>query len=117
MLCPVCTDERLSMTERQGIEIDYCPKCRGVWLDRGELDKLIERAMQEMDAAPAPASQVVAAAQPPAPPQGVVAQHLPGQAFPAQPAYAPAQYPPGRYDEHRYGHGHHRKSFWKDLFD
>ena len=32
------------MTERQGIEIDYCPKCRGVWLDRGELDKLIERA-------------------------------------------------------------------------
>jgi Zn-finger nucleic acid-binding protein len=33
------------MTERQGIEIDYCPKCRGVWLDRGELDKLIERSM------------------------------------------------------------------------
>jgi Zn-finger nucleic acid-binding protein len=32
------------MTERQGIEIDYCPKCRGVWLDRGELDKIIERA-------------------------------------------------------------------------
>ena len=34
----------LQMTERQGIEIDYCPSCRGVWLDRGELDKIIERA-------------------------------------------------------------------------
>lgn len=43
MKCPV--DEReLVMSERQGIEIDYCPTCRGVWLDRGELDKLIERS-------------------------------------------------------------------------
>ena len=42
MICPVDQAELL-MTERQGIEIDYCPKCRGVWLDRGELDKLIER--------------------------------------------------------------------------
>src|SRR5574343_1052085 len=42
--CPVCKTERLSMMERQGIEIDYCPKCRGVWLDRGGLDKIIERA-------------------------------------------------------------------------
>ncbi len=43
MKCPICTDENLVMTDRQGIEIDYCPKCRGVWLDRGELDKIIER--------------------------------------------------------------------------
>lgn len=43
MNCPV-DDTQLMMSERQGIEIDYCPKCRGVWLDRGELDKLIERA-------------------------------------------------------------------------
>lgn len=43
MKCPLC-DVDLQMTERQGIEIDYCPKCRGVWLDRGELDKIIERA-------------------------------------------------------------------------
>ena len=41
MFCPVCTQTTLMMTERQGIEIDYCPRCRGVWLDRGELDKLI----------------------------------------------------------------------------
>jgi Zn-finger nucleic acid-binding protein len=43
MKCPI-DDVELVMSERQGIEIDYCPKCRGVWLDRGELDKLIERS-------------------------------------------------------------------------
>lgn len=43
MDCPNCKVS-LSMTDRQGVEIDYCPKCRGVWLDRGELDKLIERS-------------------------------------------------------------------------
>ena len=43
MKCPNC-NETLVMTDRQGIEIDYCPKCRGVWLDKGELDKLIERS-------------------------------------------------------------------------
>lgn len=42
MQCPV-DGETLSMTERNGVEIDYCPRCRGVWLGRGELDKLIER--------------------------------------------------------------------------
>lgn len=47
MDCPVCRDVKLAMTDRQGIEIDYCPQCRGVWLDRGELDKLIERASAE----------------------------------------------------------------------
>jgi Zn-finger nucleic acid-binding protein len=44
MKCPNCHDTTLVMSERQGVEIDYCPQCRGVWLDRGELDKLIERA-------------------------------------------------------------------------
>jgi uncharacterized protein len=43
MDCPV-DGTQLMMSERQGIEIDYCPKCRGVWLDRGELDKVIERS-------------------------------------------------------------------------
>jgi Zn-finger nucleic acid-binding protein len=54
MKCPI--DNRdLVMTERQGIEIDYCPTCRGVWLDRGELDKIIERsAGQEPEARGAP---------------------------------------------------------------
>ena len=43
MKCPV-DENTLVMSERQGIEIDYCPSCRGVWLDRGELDKVIERS-------------------------------------------------------------------------
>lgn len=43
MKCPVCNVE-LKMADRQGVEIDYCPQCRGVWLDRGELDKIIERS-------------------------------------------------------------------------
>ena len=44
MKCPV-DDETLLMTQRDGVEIDYCPKCRGVWLDRGELDKIIEKSV------------------------------------------------------------------------
>lgn len=51
MQCPVCKDSQLVISERQKIEIDYCPSCRGVWLDRGELDKLIERS--SADQAPA----------------------------------------------------------------
>ena len=47
MTCPTCSVE-LKMTERQGVEIDYCPQCRGVWLDRGELDKIIERAQPQL---------------------------------------------------------------------
>ena len=43
MKCPNC-EETLVMADRQGIEIDYCPKCRGVWLDKGELDKIIEKS-------------------------------------------------------------------------
>ncbi|MDZ7799305.1 MAG: zf-TFIIB domain-containing protein [Trueperaceae bacterium] len=50
MKCPICKDVDLVMSERQSIEIDYCPECRGVWLDRGELDKIIERS----DAGPPP---------------------------------------------------------------
>ena len=53
MDCPNCKVD-LVMSERQGIEIDYCPKCRGVWLDRGELDKIIERASEDRDDARAP---------------------------------------------------------------
>ena len=48
MLCPI-DGSTLLLSERQGIEIDYCPQCRGVWLDRGELDKLIERSDHDDD--------------------------------------------------------------------
>lgn len=56
MLCPVC-HTGLNMSERQGVEIDYCPQCRGVWLDRGELDKIIERSAQADAPSPAPQAQ------------------------------------------------------------
>jgi len=63
MQCP--TDgTTLTMSERSGIEIDYCPTCRGVWLDRGELDKIIDRSLTQAAPAPAPAR---AAAPAPAP--------------------------------------------------
>lgn len=77
MDCPICKTSQLVMSERQGIEIDYCPSCRGVWLDRGELDKIIDRA-----AAPA-ARQDAQPVQPPqhqAMPQREVYQ----QGYPAQ---------------------------------
>jgi Zn-finger nucleic acid-binding protein len=47
MKCPNCKEVNLVMSDRQGVEIDYCPECRGVWLDRGELDKIIERSAKE----------------------------------------------------------------------
>jgi len=47
MKCPVCTGLDLKMAERQGIEIDYCPECRGIWLDRGELEKIVERSYNQ----------------------------------------------------------------------
>ncbi len=77
MNCPACKDTVLSMTERQGIEIDYCPSCRGVWLDRGELDKIIEKSV----VAEAPAARV-------------------GE----NPAYPPSSPSPDRYykDQHKY---------------
>ena len=54
MKCPN-DDATLTMSERGGIEIDYCPECRGVWLDRGELDKIIERSLTQAPTASAPA--------------------------------------------------------------
>ena len=96
MKCPVCADTNLVMSERQGIEIDYCPQCRGIWLDRGELDKLIERTIAAM---PATAPQHQAQVVPP----------------PAQPGYYPE--PPRAYsDEHHHPHKK-KRGFLGDLFD
>ncbi|WP_199286375.1 zf-TFIIB domain-containing protein, partial [Pseudogemmobacter humi] len=68
MKCPV-DNETLMMTERQGVEIDYCPRCRGIWLDRGELDKLIEKASQQaMPPVSQPEPAPVRSAAPPPPP-------------------------------------------------
>jgi len=48
--CPACPESTLALSERQGVEIDYCPHCRGVWLDRGELDKLVELSARQSPA-------------------------------------------------------------------
>jgi Zn-finger nucleic acid-binding protein len=89
------------MTERQGVEIDYCPQCRGVWLDRGELDKIIERAAKEgID------------------PPGGVQQGEPRPPLPRN-RNDDDRRDDDRYDRHdrdekrRYK----RKSFWTELFD
>ncbi len=96
LLCPTCR-VNLVMSERQGIEIDYCPQCRGVWLDRGELDKIIERS--EGAAAPAPARPQAA---PPPPPQ-----------------YREPDYRERGYDDRYYGKPYKKKhkSFLSELFD
>lgn len=57
MKCFVCPDVTLVMMNRQGVEIDYCPNCRGVWLDRGELDKLIELAVSQVPVQNRPPNQ------------------------------------------------------------
>ena len=69
MKCPV-DNETLVMTDRGGVEIDYCPKCRGVWLDRGELDKIIERSAGMQPAPPQPQAQAQYQQPPHQPPQG-----------------------------------------------
>jgi Zn-finger nucleic acid-binding protein len=94
MQCP--TDgTTLVMSERSGIEIDYCPQCRGVWLDRGELDKIIERS----------ASEQGGWANPPAPPQSAPAPRY-ATSGPGGQRYGGQGYPRKR-----------RESWLSELFD
>ena len=92
LLCPACR-VNLVMSERSGVEIDYCPQCRGVWLDRGELDKILERSAAEL-----------------------------GGRTGSQPSDQRAEQSYRKHDSDEYpvyGHGKHykRKSFLHDLFD
>ncbi len=109
MRCPV-DNETLVMADRNGVEIDYCPKCRGVWLDRGELDKIIERAGA---VAPAPvAAAPVYQPEPPRAPQGYAPQpQAQGYAQPRRRDHDDDD------DDHRYRKGKRRESFLSDLFD
>ena len=93
MPCPVC-NVPLVMSDRQGVEIDYCPQCRGVWLDRGELDKIIERSAREV-------------APPPQPQQS----YRPDRAPPPQEQYGQQ----GHYGQK--GYPKRKKSFFEELFD
>ena len=111
MQCPVCRVP-LAMSDRQGIEIDYCPQCRGVWLDRGELDKIVERSAPE--AAPAPVAQ----AQPRSPaPWGGDDDRGRGE-YRGDHGH-PAQYGHGQHGSSQ-GYGgkpRRKKSFLEELFD
>ena len=91
LLCPTCRVD-LVMSERQGIEIDYCSRCRGVWLDRGELDKIIERSVAD-DTARAPSGRL-----------GM---------FDGQRGHGDHG---GKHGYERIGHGR-RKGFLRELFD
>lgn len=113
MLCPVCK-VGLHMSDRQGIEIDYCPQCRGIWLDRGELDKIIERSgAGEAPVAPL-APQPSMPPQPPMPPQGSPWPQ-PGGGYPQQPGYG-GGYGHQGHDPRYYKHKR-KKSFLEELFD
>lgn len=87
MNCPICNIP-LQITQRQSVEIDYCPQCRGVWLDRGELDKIIELSTAA----------------------------IPAQPYVQQPNYAPTQHYDKHHDKH-HGDHHRKRSFLADLFD
>lgn len=86
MKCPVCPEAQLVMSDRNGIEIDYCPQCRGVWLDRGELDKIIDRSQA---AAPVETPMQMPPAAPPQsqPPQYGFASEVPRAPQPRESSY------------------------------
>jgi Zn-finger nucleic acid-binding protein len=96
MKCPACPDNTLVMTDRQGVEIDYCPACRGIWLDRGELDKLLDRA--------AAAALPTAVARP-------AAARVPHRG--QQPDFEDSDYQEGRRPYQR----SHKKSWLSEIFD
>ena len=91
MKCPT-DNATLVMSERGGVEIDYCPECRGVWLDRGELDKIIDRAGAQ-----------------PGPPMG--SRHQ----APVPPAYPQESYPPQQHGQYPYKKK--RENWLSELFD
>ena len=110
MRCPV-DNETLVMADRGGVEIDYCPKCRGVWLDRGELDKIIERSL----GATAPVAAPMA---PPPPPQHAAPVYQPEPRAPQ--GYREDDRRRYRDDDDDYKHGYKKKrkeSFLSDIFD
>ncbi|WP_413582397.1 zf-TFIIB domain-containing protein [Bdellovibrio sp. HCB288] len=91
MKCPHCKDKDLVMSERKGVEIDYCPECRGIWLDKGELDKILDRSQKEEAQASAQSAQRP--------------QHQQQQTQYSAPSYG---------DGYKYKR---KKSFFEELFD
>jgi uncharacterized protein len=111
MKCPNCSEIDLLMSERQGIEIDYCPKCRGVWLDRGELDKFIQQSDQYT---PGNTQQENREAQPPKRPMPDYTSSYESR---TDNRYD-RQLRDDNYDDDRYSQrGKKRESFLSNLFD
>jgi Zn-finger nucleic acid-binding protein len=98
MKCPRCQVD-LTISDRQGVEIDFCPQCRGVWLDRGELDKIIERAARFSDG------------------RDDDDDDDRRRGFERRPDFDRERYERERYDGDRDRYYHKRKSFWSELFD
>ena len=121
MKCPLCAVD-LVMSDRQGIEIDYCPKCRGIWLDRGEIDKIIERSQAAEAPRTAPEPRHAPAAAPAMPP---AASGWTGYApQPTSAGYAPPPRAAEQWrrddDDDRHRHGHHgkkKKGFLSEILD
>lgn len=117
VLCPICQIE-LKLSHREEIEIDYCPKCRGVWLDRGELDKIIQKSLAEdaeSELGPPPSrgqgrggDPRTGSGGPMHPPHPGPHPHVP------QPPYPPGYDPDDSKWGYRYGK---RRSIWRDLLD
>jgi len=109
LMCPN-DNSPMQTLDRAGVHFDMCPACRGVWLDRGELEKLMAAAAEEATAAAAPR---------PAPPPQPQAQ--PGYAPPPQQPWGQPQ--PYRSDDRHYGHGYGHGGYYKkkkkgmDIFD
>jgi hypothetical protein len=103
MKCPVC-DVTLSISSREGVEIDFCPQCRGVWLDRGELDKVIERAATAM----APAATTGGGREP---------ERNDERRYEEPPRYDDRRDDDRRYDDRRSPKKKRKRSFLEDLFE
>jgi len=106
MKCPVDSID-LIMSERSGVEIDYCPQCRGVWLDRGELDKILDRAAETMGpTAPAPP-----------PPASVPPGHIPPPLYNLDPRRDDRRPDDRRYDDRRYDERRDRPRYDQPRYD
>lgn len=110
MNCPI-DNAQLVMSERSGIEIDYCPQCRGVWLDRGELDKIIERSFGAAPAQQAPVQQAPVQQAYPAQPVQQGYQQQPQQGFNPRDLFGSGQ------GTDQYGRKRKKESWLSELFD
>jgi Zn-finger nucleic acid-binding protein len=120
LMCPNC-HEGMKQINREGVQIDICPTCRGVWLDRGELEKILEMNRSEQESyeqpsAPAPVSAAPSPAPRPAytapPPQA------PAPNYPPQPSYGNPSYGNQGYPPHSgHSHGHHGGGYHQPHYD